>query len=158
MSEVCMYVLRGVADLDVLRSKLTDAAKAKEYGLCFDPINNLLLEHKIDLNEHDFVFEACDSFANSAASLLLCHDGIVINGVQASRSLRQRLEILQEIAIACISHAKTIEIYLGEDSPYLPDYSNYRLTCVEIADTLYKEYQLDETLTYIPCVHLVIEE
>ena len=47
--------------------------------------------------------------------------------------------------------------YLGEDTPYLPDYSKYRVVCTDIADVLYEEYQKDPYTVFITCVHLIIE-
>lgn len=158
MSCGCMYILRGAKDLEELHSKLICAATASGYGLCFKPVNNLLLEDSVDLNMNDFAFEVCDSFSGNDASLLLSYDGYSINGVQASLPLVERLEILQDVALACVPHAETIEIYLGEDTPFLPDYSDYRLACTDIADVLYKEYQMDSNIAFMPCVHLIVEK
>lgn len=158
MSYGCMYILRGAKDLEELRSKLICTAKARGCGLCFKPVNNLLLQQSVDLNISDFAFEVCDSFSSNDASLLLSYEGYSINGVQASFPLLERLKILQDVALACVPHAEAIEIYLGEDTPYLPDYSDYRLACTDIADVLYKEYQMDSYMAFMPCVHLIVEK
>lgn len=158
MSYGCMYILRGAKNLEELCSKLIRTAKVRGYGLCFDPVNNLLLENSIKLNIGDFVFEVCDSFSTNDSSLLLGYEGYSINGVPPSLPLLKRLIILQDIALACVPHVEVIEIYLGEDTPYLPDYSEYRLACADIADVLYKEYQRDSYMAYIPCVHLIVEK
>lgn len=159
MSYGCMFILRGTRDIEALRTKLICTAQTKGYGLWFEPVNNLLLEHCVDLNLGDYVFEVCDSFSSSDASFLLSHEGDIINGMQATLPLLQRLHILQNVALTCVLHAEVIEIYLGEDSPYLPDYSDYRIACTDIADVLYKRYQNQDPIDcYVPCVHLIIEK
>ena len=157
MSYGCMYILRRVNDLHILHDKLMSAAKSEEFGLCFTPVNNLLLEGSVELDVCDFAFEVCDSFSSSDASLILSHEGQRINGVQAKVPLLQRLKILQDVALVCAPHAEKIEIYLGEDTPYIPDYSNYTIACADIADALYKEYLMDDCTPYVPCVRLIIE-
>lgn len=158
MSCGCMYILRNAKDLEKLCSKLICIAKEKEYGLCFNPINNLLIENSVNLNSSDFAFEVCDSFNSDTASLLLCYEEYSINGMYAKLPLLDRLQILQNIASTCIPHTETLEIYIGEDTPYLPDYSCYRLAYTDIKDTLYKEYQLNWSSSLIPCVHLIINK
>lgn len=153
-----MYILRRANDLHSLNGKLISVANAEGFGLCFTPVNNLLLEGSVGLDVCDFVFEVCDSFSSSDASLILSHEGHSINGAQAKVPLLQRLKILQDVALVCAPHAEKIEIYLGEDTPYIPDYSDYRIVCADIADTLYKEYQMDDCTPYVPCVHLIIEK
>lgn len=157
MSYGCMFVLRAAKDFCILYSDLLCAANAGEYGLCFEPGNNLLLEHSVELHMNDLAFEVCDNFGNSNASILLSRDGWTVNGKQARIPLKRRLKTIQDIALICARYAKVIEIYLGEDTPYLPDYFTFKLTCAEIADTLYNEYQKDSSTPFIPCVHIVIE-
>lgn len=156
MSYGCMFVLRGVNNLHILHSELVSTAIVCECGLCFDPMNNLLLEESVTLSVHDYAYEVCDGFGSNDASLLLSYEGHSINGVQTRTPLLQRLRILQDLATICVPYAETIEIYLGEDTPYLPDYSDYRVACTDIADVLYREYQIDSHIPFIPCVHLII--
>lgn len=157
MSYGCMFILRRIKDLHALHSELISTVTTRECGLCFEPMNNLLLEHSIDLGAHDVVFEVCDSFSSNDASLLLSHEGYSVNGVQAKLPLLQRLKILQDVALTCAPHAESIDIYLGEDTPCLSDYSDYRIVCADIAYVLYKAYQKDSCGAFIPCVHLIVE-
>lgn len=157
MSYGCMFILRGISELHILKRKLESTAIMYECGICFNPVNNLLLEKSVTLGITDYACEVCDGFGSSDASILLSYDGVSVNGVQASKPLFQRLKIIQELATVCVPHADTIEIYFGEDTPYLPDYSDYRIACTDIADTLYKKYQMDHEAPFIPCVHLIIE-
>lgn len=158
MSSNCMYVLRNAKEQEYLRYKLVYLAKTKKCGICCEPMNDLLATQSVKLNSCDFAFEVCDSFDNNVAELLLSYEGDIINGEQAGLPLFQRLQILQEVALTCVPHAEMLEIYLGDNNPYLPDYSDYRLACTDIADTLYEEYQRDSSTPFIPCVHLIIEE
>lgn len=157
MSYGCLYILRGVSDIEELHRKLLYTAKRRGCGLCFDPRNNLLLENSVEIKMNDFAFEVCDSFCNSDASLLLSYEGYTINGKKASLPLLERLKTLQDFVLNAVPHAEAIEIYLGEDTPYLPDYSDHKIACTEVTDTLYKEYQRDSSTPFIPCVHLMIE-
>lgn len=157
MSSNCMYVLRNVKKQEYLRGKLVDLARSKKCGICFEPMNGLLAAQSVKLNLCDFAFEVCDSFDDNVAELLLGYEGDIINGEQAILPLFQRLQILQEVALTCAPHTEILEIYLGDNDPYLPDYSNYRLACTDITDILYKEYQMERFYPFIPCVHLIIE-
>ena len=158
----CMFALRGVKDLPILQDKLISFAKARQFGLCFEPVNNLLLEDIVKIDTHDFVFEVCDCFDHSDASWLLCHEWFeeeATGGALGSMPLLQRLQIIQDAASICVSYAKSVEIYLSEDDPYLPGYTKYRLPCSEIANVLYKEYQNDELLkTVVPEVYIMVED
>ena len=158
MSANCMYVLRNAKEQEYLKCKLLYLAKSKKFGICCEPMNDLIATQSVKFNPCDFAFEVCDSFDNNVAELLLSYEGDIINGVKAHLPLAQRLRILQEVALTCVPYAEMLEIYLGDNNPYLPDYSNYRLACIDIADTLYKEYQMDRFSPFIPCVHLIIEE
>ena len=157
MSCGCMYILRDVRDVKRLRDKLIYNAKEQGYGLCFEPVNNLLLEHMVDLGMSDFAFEVCDSFKSNDASLLLSYEGWTVNGVRANLPLLERLRIIEDVAVSCVPYTETIEIYLGEDTPRLQDYLDYRIATTDIADTLLKEYQSDSYKPFIPCVHLVVK-
>lgn len=157
MSSNCMYILRNVQEQASLRSKLISLAKIQKCGICCDPENGLLAMKTVRLNPHDVAFEVCDSFGSNVAELLLSYEGDIINGEQALLPLFQRLQILQDIAVTCVPHTEILEIYLGDNNPYLPDYSNYRIACTDVADTLYREYQTDIYTRFTPCVHLIIE-
>ena len=154
----CMFILREARDTEKLRTKLICNAQTNGYGIWFTPTNNLLLEHSVDLNLSDYVFEVCNSFSSDDALLLFSHEGELINGRRAELPLRQRLQIVQDVALSCAPYAQAMEIYFGEDESYLPVYSNYTIACTDIADTLYKEYQNQDPMdVFVPCVHIMIE-
>ena len=157
MSSMCMYVLRNTKEQEDLKRKLVFLAKSKECGIWFEPVNNLLLLQMVKLNPCDFAFEVCDNFGSNVAELLLSYEGILVDGELAPLPLFQRLQILQDVAATCVPHTDKLEIFLSDDDPYLPDYSDYKLVCEEIADTLYEEYQKEENSPFLPCVHLTIE-
>ena len=158
MSSSCMFVLRNAKEQDYLRRKLIHLATLNKCGICCEPTNDLLSMRSVKMYPYDFAFEVCDSFDNHVAELLLSYEGTIINGEQASLPLFQRLQILEAFALICIPYTEELEIYLGDNNPYLPDYSTYKLMCTEIAKVLYKEYQKDSTTPFIPCVHLVVEK
>ena len=157
MSCGCMYIIKSAIAIGELKKKLLIAAQTNDYGVCFNPINNLLLENSISIGQQDYIFEICDGFQSSDASLLLSHEGVLINGTQSNRSLLQRMKILQDVALICAPHTGRIEIYLGEDTPHLSDYAKYHVTISSVAETLYLEYAKDTFSPFIPCVHLVVE-
>lgn len=159
MSSICMYVLRNVEEQGCLRCNLGKLAKSKNCGICCDQMNTLLATKSVILNPSDFAFEVCDSFESNVAELLLSQEGVAINGEYPILPLYQRLQILQEVASTCIPYVDTLEVYLSDNNPYLPDYSDYRVACTDIADILYKEYRnQDPTDVCIPCVHLIVKE
>ena len=49
MSYGCMYILRNAENIVELRRKLVLSAQANQCGICFEPMNNLLLEHSVML-------------------------------------------------------------------------------------------------------------
>lgn len=156
MSYGCMYILRNAKEVDRLCKKLICTAMLKGYAVNLEPMNNLLLDKAVKLGDHDFIFEVCDNPISNVPALLISYDGRLIDGQQAQFPLVERLALLQEIAGTCLSHTDRVEIYLGEDTPYLPDYSVFSLRCGDIADTLYQQYQLSQGGPWIPCVHLII--
>lgn len=157
MSCGCMYILRNAEDVNGLRKKLISAVNVHGYAINFEPVNSLLLFHSVKLDKQDFIFEVCDDLISKVGALLLSFDGWMIEDRQAQLPLTERLVLLQEIASICLSHTKKIEIFSGEDTPYLPDYSDINVQCKDVADTLHKQYQLSEGGPWIPCVHLIIE-
>lgn len=152
-----MYVLHNVKERDYLQDKLTYQVKSRKCGICFEPTNDLLSTQAVKVYPDDLIFELCDGLDNNVAELLLSYENQIINGKQAALSLPQRLQILEDIALMCVPHTERLEIFLGDNNPYLPDYFTCKLTCAEISETLYNEYQKDSTTPFIPCVHLVIE-
>lgn len=156
MSYGCLVILRKCYSPNKLHTNLVHIAQSKKCGIWFHSTCNLLQENSVKLAPEDYVFELCDSFDNDSASLLLSYDGYSVNGKQADFPLYHRLTIIQDIVTACMPYARSIEIYLGEDSPYLPDYADYVLENDDIAELLYKEYMSNGNSPFIPCVHISI--
>lgn len=151
-----MYILRGARNALELETILMRIAQPLGCGFYFSPTNNLLLNHTVSVDSDDFIFEICDSFESSDASLILSYGNYPINGKKPSLPLFERLNILQVVASECMPYAQKLEIYLGEDTPFFPDYSDHTVVCSEIANTLYLEYELENSVIsgYVPCVHL----
>jgi hypothetical protein len=152
-----MYILRNVRKYEALTDELIQFAKNKGFGLCFDPMNGLLSAQSVKLHPCDFAFEVTDSFDYNIAELLLSYEGYFINGVQASIPFSQRMQILQDVTSLCVSYSDMLEIYLGDNNPYLPDYITFRLRSTEVAEVLSAQYQKDDTNPFVPCIHLIIE-
>ena len=157
MSSSCLYVLRNAKEIVQLRSKLVTLTEREKLGVGFNPNNSLLAANSIKLNAMDSVFEVYDLESN-VAQLLLSYEGYTVNGKQAELPLYQRMQILQEIALLCFPHASMLEVFLGDNNPYLPDYTVHKVDCMNVASVLLEEYQMDDTTPFIPCVHLVIEK
>lgn len=158
MSANCIFVVRNAKQIDRLRCVLVNLAKAKACGIGFEPMNGLLATQSIGLNLSDFVFEVCDDFVSNVAELLLSYEGYIVNGRKSPLSLLQRMEILQDIALTCQPYGEKLEIYLGDNNPYLPDYTVCRLAYTDVANALFKEYQKDSVTPFIPCIHLIVEK
>ena len=158
MSCGCMYILRNAEDVNGLREKLRSTAGTWGYAIDFEPVNNLLLFHSIKLDDHDFIFEVCDDLYTRVGALLLSYDGWMIEDRQALLPLRERLALLQEIARVCLSHTKKVEIFSGDDTPYLPDYVDLVVHCEDVAEAIHQQYQSEECWPWVPCVHVTISE
>lgn len=157
MSADCLFVLRNVNATCELREKLEILISSCGCGVLYEPVDALIICKQVIISNTDFIFEPTDYPDSISSDLLLSHENIYINGETAALPLYTRLKTIQRFAELCIGHASPIEIYISEDNPYLPDYSLYNLTCYEIADVLYKEYQAcKQPYPYIPNVHLLI--
>lgn len=159
MSYGCMYILRGAVSVKELKQNLISMAHSAKCGVCFNPVNNLLIESSIHINKNDLVFEVCDSFASSDASLLLSYDNISHNGRFPKLSLSNRMIILQEYVIACLPYVEKLEMFLGEDSPLASDYIDLCISVNEaprIATKLVEAYRREAPSAFIPCLHVTV--
>ena len=154
MSYGCLIILRKCENKHELFDNLKYIAQSNNCAIWLHSRCNLIQENSVKIMSSDCFFEVCDTFDSDDASMLLGYDGCTINGKQPTYPLYHRLTVIQEIATACTSYAERIELFLGEDSPYLSDYVNYVLETNSIAETLYKEYLSNEDTPFIPCVHI----
>lgn len=159
MSVGCFFILYDVKCLQELRNELVHYASSHDCGVCFQATGNLLQMNERHFSDADFIFEMCDGFKDNDASLLLSYGTYPINGQIARLSLMDRLHLIQEMAQISLGFANNVVIFIGEDSPYFPDYTPYTIACEDIAATLYAEYteyQADNISPFIPCVRLNI--
>lgn len=107
------------------------------------------------LSNDDVFFEIVDRPWESDCSVFLSYDSYTINGVAADHPLRERLDCLQELSCICAQYAESVEIYLGEDSLYLPDYAECVIPYSAIAETIWRQYNADQHTAILPCLHLL---
>ena len=159
MSADCLFVLRGATNVEKLKQKLHHFCYSHGCGLLLDPIDALIVCGQVCVEKTDFAFEVTTSCDDMSSDLLLDHDGLVINGEQATLPLHDRLMLLQNAAQVCLPYCIGIDIYLSFDNPYLPGYTFAQLECRDVADFLYNEYQKSmDPYPYIPDVHIHIGE
>ena len=154
MSYGCMFVLRNVKRGSELCVQLERLAINNGYAINFSPVNNLLLANAVEIAVHDFVFEICDDLHSRVAALLLSYDGFLVNGEKAKIPLKERLMLIQNLVEECRPYANEIDIFLGEDTPCLSDFTHFCASYTEIANIIYREYCLNAGDVRIPCVHL----
>ena len=157
MSRFCVFILRKVNSLENLQKKLYSFATNKECGVYFNPKNAMLLTNNFEIQADDVVFLVTDKANTNDASLLLSYDEMITNGKKPALPLKRRLELIQEIAEICTLYSNTVDIYLSDDNPFLPDYIKYTISTSHIAESIFEEYEKEKISPFIPCVHISVQ-
>lgn len=157
MSADCLFVLRSCVDRDELKQTLSAYAQKMGIGLWFDPQDALLVFNQIALDDETFLFEPTNGPHTLDSGLLLVPDYYAINEEKPNRPFAQRAEILQELGQIGLRFASSLEIYISEDDPYLPDYTMYVVEQDKIMDVLLQEAEKSERhLEPIPCICIYV--
>ena len=157
MSHFCVFILRRVECLEHLKKLLCSCADKHECGVYFNPKNGLLAMNNFKLKQNDFVFIATDKMNSDDASLLLSYDGMTVNGMRPVYPLARRLKAIQEMAKISIDSSSSVDIYLSDDNPFLPDYISYTVSYNQIADILFQEYKKESISPILPNVHISVK-
>lgn len=153
MSADCLFVLRKCTNPDKLKIALLDYAKTEKIGLWFDPQNGLLECKQILMEDATFLFEPTSGVHTIDSGLLLVPDAYSINGELPSRPFPQRAQIIQDLGKIGMQFAASVEIYISDDNPFLPDYRIYVVTPDEIKKVLlYEEGKVERQREPIPCI------
>ena len=140
MSADCMVVLRKAHEVGGLKNNITVLAEGAGYGICYDPRNALLSFKQVVLEDGDFCFAPTDSSDTTNVDLLISHENHYVNGQCARLSLRERLLFIQELARNCLYFAESVEVYISEDNPFLPEYAVYKVPCDRFVEVVISEY------------------
>lgn len=140
MSADCMFVLRKVHEVERLKKNITALAEATGYGIWYNPRNALMCFNQVVLEDGDFCFAPTDSPDTTNVDLLISHENDYINGKSATRSLRERLLFIKELAKRSLCFAEGVEVYISEDNPFLPEYTVYEVPCDRFDEVVICEY------------------
>ena len=153
MSADCLYVLRNCSYTNQLKTELSDELQKHDLGVWFTPSNALLLCTQIYITPNTFLFEPTDAPNSISSELLLSPDYYPVNDVLPTLPFEKRAALFQRLAQIGLRYADSLEIYVSEDNPYLPDYLIYDIAQDQIYDTFMLEYQKDERrVDPIPCI------
>lgn len=153
MSADCLYVLQNCSHTNQLMSELSDELQKYNFGVWYAPSNSLLSCGQLHVTPNTFLFEPTDSPDSISSELLLCPDGYSVNNALPAVPFKTRAALFQKLAQIGLQYADSLEIYMSEDNPYLPDYLIYDIEQNQIFDTLIFEYQKGERLLDpIPCI------
>ena len=157
MSHFCVFILRRVECLEYLKELLYSCASKHKCGVCFNPKNGFLAMNNFKIQNKDFIFIATDKMNSDDASLLLSYDGMTVNGMLPVYPLMKRLKAIQEMAKISIYSSHSVDIYLSDDNPFLPDYISYTVSYNQIADILFQEYKKESISPILPNVHISVK-
>lgn len=155
MSANCLFVVRDCSHLQQLRNEISAAVQREGLGVCFTPQNALLSCGQIRVDADTCLFEPTYMPGSISLSVLLYPDYYSVNGIRPTLPLETRINLLQRLAQICLKYVATVELYISEDNPYLPDYLVYDISQYQIRDTLILEYKKSERLLEpIPCIRM----
>ena len=141
MSADCLVVLRKTTDMNRLQSIVSNLVEKTEFGIWYSPSNALLYFKQVILGESDFCFSPTDSPSTTNVDLLISHENYYIDGQCARLPLKDRLMFVQVLVESCLHFAESVEVYISEDNPYLPEYTVYSIPCSSFTEVVINEYQ-----------------
>lgn len=157
MSADCLFILKGDIAQEECRQFIGEFAYLRGFGIWDTPSNSLLVFNQIPMDENSMMFEPTDSTDTNSSELLLCPENCAVNGIYPSLPLCERLSFIQSLAEQCLRFAESVEIYISDDNPWLPDYSRYEIPCDMIAQVLHTEYKKSMSdCIWMPCVYIRI--
>lgn len=153
---ICLFVIRDIDTIDSLRKDLVSFATTKNFGVDFHPQDILLTHRQIQLQTWDFVFSLCDSFVYSSCDCVLYPEDAPVNNRTHLLSFAERMLTIQQVAGIALKYSDTVELFVSDDNPYLPDFYVCDAVCPQIADILCWQYSKCQVPYDIPSVHLKI--
>lgn len=151
---ICLFILKECKNQAALRTYLADWGNSINCTIVFSTYVSFCDE--LSLSESDIMFELVDKPWNEDCSIFLAHDNYTINGLASPMPLFERLCKIEELASISLQYACGVEIYMGEDTHYLPDYEKCSVPIFSIAVEIYQKYLSDTQTPFLPCLHLVI--
>lgn len=153
MSADCLFVLRHSTNLDLLRNIISNTVHRAGLGVWFTPNNGLLSCGQLVLETDTFLFEPTDAPGTIGSGLLLSPDYYSINGRKAMVPFSERAKLIQDLAQVSLLFADSLEIYISEDNPYLPDFCMREIRQDQVKNCLLCEYSKEERhFEPIPCI------
>jgi hypothetical protein len=159
MSADCLFVVQHIADSSSILEALKKTASDFKCGIWNTPENALIVCNQIEICADSFLFEPVDSIGAISSELLLSPENYIVDGKKAEMALDNRLLFIQKLAYVSLMFSNSIDIYISEDNPYLPDYTIYKTTPDQVANILYAEYKKNEVpYKSIPSVWLHVNK
>ena len=155
---ICLFLIREIDAVDSLRKDLVSFAKMKNFGVDFYPFDILLAHRQVSLQTWDFVFSLCDSFIHTSCDCVLYPEGAPVNGRTHSLSFAERMMTIQEVAEIALKYSDTVELFLSDDNPYLPEFNYFDTSCRQVANILCLQYCECKVPYDIPSVHMIIHD
>lgn len=157
MSADCTYVIRNICLTDNLKKDLVEYVRRHGRGITFNPVNNLVICHQLNLGIWDIAFSPSDSldFLNSVVDLLDC--GIDFDGKSfIKKDIKDKVSFFCGFTGICLDYTEEVELYISEDNSYLPDYSVFDVEIDNLSGMLME--LLGNVTDFLPNLYLRIRK
>ena len=138
----CMFLIRDLHTVDPLRNDLVSFVKSVKLGVDFHPVDYMLTHYQIRLQTWDFVFSLSDSFDDTFCDLLVSPEGVPFNGIEHPLPFKERMAAIQHTAEIALKYSDEVELFLSDDNPNLADFTDFNVSCQNVAEILCQQYEL----------------
>ena len=126
--------------------------KSTKLGVDFHPVDYMLTHYQIRLKTWDFVFSLSDAFDDTFCDLLVSPEGVPFNGIEHPLPFAERMAAIQHTAEIALKYCDEVELFLDDDGSDLQNFTDFNVSCQNVAEILCQQYDLLRLPIDVPSV------
>ena len=154
----CFIIARNTGDPVKSKSILLERFSDDPVRLFFDSDTYRGMCPFIKLGSGDLLFEPYDLVDTEDLGLYFTlFDGVPLNGKMPALPLCERLQIIQDLIVVCLSFSQCVDLYLTSETALEEEYEECAASACGIKKLLQEKYdELPPWDSYVPLIHLQV--